>query len=114
MEHPMGWRGTQLPGLGLTSARAELGLAWTVALWLEGGCLGLCCACLCYCMVSYFLIVNKSGLETARGILKCSTLLFLLPGAPHSCRVPEGWRGTFATAYPLVLRLSPCASAAIP
>lgn len=53
-------------------------------------------------MVSYFLIVNKSGLEIAQGISGCSTLLFLLPRARHSCRVTEGWRGTLGAADLLV------------
>lgn len=52
---------------------------------------GLCCACLCYCMVSYFLIVNKSGLETALGIQGRSTLLL----------------GTLWTAHPGVQNLHP-------
>lgn len=106
-------RGHSSPGWGSPLLGQSLGWLGLQHCGRRGGCLGLCCACLCYCMVSYFLVVNKSGLETAQGISGCSTLLFLLPGALCSCRVPEGWRGTLSTAYPLV-RDSPWCSAAIP
>lgn len=91
LEHPVGWKRGTAPRAG--AHLSPLGWIGLLHRGRRGGCPGLCCVCLCYYMVSYFLIVNKSGLEKAKGISGRSTLLFLQSRALHSSRVTEGWRG---------------------
>lgn len=87
-EHP--WDGASYGTEGAQPPRWVLPL---VVACQRGGCPGLCCACLCYCMVSYFLIVNKSGLETVLNALPpvqgfapacANRMVGALRTAPHS------------------------------
>lgn len=81
----MGWRGVTAPRAGahLCWGRVCASLGCNIVAGGEGaqGCAVRACVIV---MVSYFLIVNKSGLETAWGISGCSTLLFLLFSAFRS------------------------------
>lgn len=95
-KHSVGWRWS-IPWDGGGTA-PQMGLASCSAVACQrGGCLGLCCVCLCYCMVSYFLIVNKSGLETVLNTLPpvqgsapvcVNRMDGALRTAPHSALLP--------------------------